>query len=106
MVINEKPIVAVTGAAGYVGSIIVEALTDVARIIRLVRKPLGDDDAAWSFTMTTDEMARALRDNAVDCVFHAAWDMKANSLEKIRRECVEGSERLLAAARDAGAQNF
>jgi nucleoside-diphosphate-sugar epimerase len=106
MRIDEKPTAAVTGAAGYVGSIIVAALADVGRVIRLIRRPLGEADAAWSFTMSTDEMARVLLDNHVDCVFHAAWDMKANSLEEIRGECVEGSERLLAAARDAGVQNF
>ena len=103
---NEKPIVAVTGATGYVGSIIVEALTDVARVIRFVRKPRSKDDAAWSFAMPTSEMARVLHDNAVDCVFHAAWNMKANSLEEIHRECVEGSERLLAAVREVAVQNF
>lgn len=103
---SAQPIIAVTGANGYVGSIIAEALAGVAKVLRLVRKPQAPGEVAWSLGMSSAEMRDLLRANAVECVFHCAWDMKASSLAQLQHLSVEGSERLLEAAREAGVRNF
>jgi len=103
---SDLPVVAITGANGYVGSILERALTGAARVVRLVRRPEKANDALWTLTMSCDEMTKILRDNAVDCIFHAAWNMSAGSRSVIQMECVDGSARLLQAARNAGVTRF
>jgi nucleoside-diphosphate-sugar epimerase len=96
------PVVAVTGANGYVGSLIAEALRPEARVVGLVRTPRGAEDIAWSFDAAPAQLQAALRARDVTHLIHAAWDMKANSLAELERVCVAGSSRLFAAAAAAG----
>jgi nucleoside-diphosphate-sugar epimerase len=91
---------AVTGANGYVGGVIRAALGGVG----LVRAP-GPGDVAWSFAAEPGGLADVLRARGVTRIVHAAWDMKASRPAELAA-CVEGSRRLLEAARLAGVGRF
>lgn len=98
------PRIAVTGANGYVGSIIARALEPISEVIRLVRKPSERSDVEWSLDARYDRMALELVRRDVTHLVHAAWDMTANTKHGMQRTCVEGSARLFDAAKDAGVQ--
>jgi nucleoside-diphosphate-sugar epimerase len=91
-------VTAVTGANGYVGGVICAALGP--ETLRLVRRPTGPADVAWSFG---DDPTEVLRARGVTRVVHAAWDMKASRLAELEAGCVAGSRILLKAATAAGA---
>lgn len=99
---SSVPVVAITGANGYVGSIIDRALEPVAEVVKLVRTPSGERDIKWSLDARSDSLAPELRRRGVTHLIHAAWDMKANSMDEIQRTCIEGSARLFDAAKIAG----
>jgi len=92
--------VAVTGANGYVGSVISTALGAIG----LVRAP-GPNDIPWSFTTEPTPLAETLRARGITRIIHAAWDMKATTRAELE-PCVEASRRLLQAARLAGIPRF
>jgi nucleoside-diphosphate-sugar epimerase len=100
------PVVAITGANGYVGSVIADALQNEARILGLVRSPKGPDQILWSFDTDSKGLTNELRDRRVTHLVHAAWDMKATSLWELERSCVRGSGALFAAAESAGVQGL
>ena len=97
-----RPKVAITGANGYVGSVTARALAGQADVVGLVRKPNSPNDIAWSFDADPAALETAVRQHEVTHLIHAAWDMKANSLSTLERDCVAGSARLFAAARAGG----
>ena len=103
---NASPILAVTGASGYVGSIIVGASKGEAETVSLVRAPTAEDQIAFSFGGDMDLLAQHLRERRVTHLIHAAWDMQASSAQEVKRICVGGSLDLLAAARRAGVEKF
>ena len=92
--------VAITGASGYVGALIAEAVPDGERRA-FVRQPKMADDVLWSFEQTIDEMAESLQENNVETLIHAAWDMTSSQRDSVDKTCVAGSRRLLQAARKA-----
>jgi len=98
---RHRPVVAITGANGYVGSVIVNALQKEAQVLGLVRSPIGADQISWSFDGDPERLANELRNHAVTHLLHAAWDMKASSATA-QRSCVNGSRSLFAAAQSAG----
>ena len=97
-----SPVVAITGANGYVGSLIARALVAQANVVSLVRRPRAPEDMQWSFDADPAVLETAFRRRGVTHLIHAAWDMKANSLSALERDCVAGSARLFAAASAAG----
>ena len=99
---STAPVIAVTGANGYIGSVIVDALKDNAKVFGLVRNPHGADQIRWSFGADQDLLAQTLRDHGVTHMIHAAWDMRASSADELEKTCVDGSFGLLAASRQAG----
>jgi nucleoside-diphosphate-sugar epimerase len=104
---SKARVVAVSGASGYVGSIIAQAARSQGRVISLVRAPQTDEDISWSFSAADSEaLTAALRERGVTDLVHAAWDMKANSMREMNATCVVGSVRLFDAARAAGVQRL
>jgi nucleoside-diphosphate-sugar epimerase len=103
---SDLPVVAITGANGYVGSVIIDALQKEAKVLGLVRSPKSADQILWSFNADPERLANELRDRGVTHLIHAAWDMKANSIKELDRTCVMGSHALFAAARSAGVQGL
>jgi len=97
--------VAVTGAAGFLGRHLCARLADGGVAVRaLVRRPDGDpipgarSVARLDLPDAIDE--GALRD--VDVLLHAAWTSREPDARVAERVNVEGTRRLLAAARRAG----
>ena len=93
--------VALTGANGYVGSLIAEALLP-ADLIRLVRRPALPQDRAWSFAAAEATTAATFVAQGIDVLVHAAWDMTSGTRPMVEASAVRGSLALLEAARRAG----
>ena len=86
--------VAVTGARGYVGSRVADAIERAGgKVLRLGRAeaPLGSEPPAF---------------DGVDALVHAAWDFAPHTRREIARVNVDGSVRLVDAARSAGAERI
>jgi nucleoside-diphosphate-sugar epimerase len=96
---DAEPVIAVTGANGYVGSIIAEALAAEGPVIRLGRTVSGPGAIPWSFDTEAATLAKALKDHEVTHVVHAAWDMQASGMADQRRSSIAGSLRLIEACR-------
>jgi nucleoside-diphosphate-sugar epimerase len=100
---TRAPIAAVTGAGGYLGSRICETLeAEGWRVIRLARSPIRPDGGMLRYELAmpiTQDVKDALR--ASDVLVHAAYDLALTSAADIWQVNVEGTRRLLEAARDA-----
>lgn len=96
---------AVTGASGYVGSIIIQELRMHFPTVAMVREPRSDDDIAWSLESGKD-ISTILRARNVKTLIHAAWDMRANSFLEVEKTCVRGSAALFDAAIRAGVERI
>jgi nucleoside-diphosphate-sugar epimerase len=102
------PVAVVTGARGYLGSHICQTLESEGwQVIRLVRSPgqghgLGQGQVfAYDLaTPVTAQVQQALR--SADALIHAAYDLALTSAADIWRVNVEGTRRLLEAAKVAG----
>ena len=103
---NQGPgVCAVTGASGYVGSIITQALRAHMPVIGMVRNPVSGADIAWSLESSRD-IGETLRKHNVKTLVHAAWDMQATSLHEMEQSCVRGSAALFDAARRSGVERI
>lgn len=99
----QAPVVAVTGASGYLGSQICETLESRGwRTIRLARSLDRSHGQVFSYDLTmpiTAQVKEALR--SADALIHTAYDLSLTSPAEIWRVNVEGTRRLLRAAREA-----
>lgn len=96
---------AVTGASGYVGSMILSGLQQRFPVIAMVRKPQTAHDLQWSL-QSRDDLAPVLRQRNVKTLVHAAWDMHASARREIEETCVHGSIRLFDMALRAGVERI
>jgi nucleoside-diphosphate-sugar epimerase len=96
---------AVTGASGYVGSIIMRGLQQHMPVVAMARHPQTAAEIAWSLESQL-EIANTLRARNVKTLVHAAWDMRANSLAEMEKSCVQGSAALFDAAARAGVERI
>lgn len=100
---TQAPVAAVTGASGYLGSQICTTLESGGwRVIRLTRSPDRSHGQVSSYDLAmpmTAQAAEALR--SADALIHAAYDLSLTSPADIWRVNVEGTRRLLKAAKDA-----
>jgi len=92
--------VAITGAYGYIGSLIRSRLDAAGwRTVAFVRSPRRDDDAVpWS--LSDGAPVQALRD--ADALIHCAYDFRPRKRDDIWRVNVLGSAALMHAASEAG----
>jgi len=75
---------AVTGASGYVGSIIMRELQQHMPVVAMARHPQSEADILWS--LESDQgIAKALRARNVKTLVHAAWICAPTALRKWRR---------------------
>ena len=99
----QAPIVAVTGANGYLGSRISGTLESQGwQVIRLVRSPGEGQNPAFAYDLAmpvTAQVRGALR--SAGALVHAAYDLSLTSAADIWRVNVEGTRRLLEVAADA-----
>jgi nucleoside-diphosphate-sugar epimerase len=100
---GQAPVAAVTGASGYLGSQICETLESGGwQVVRLARSPGKSHDQALPYDLATPVTARvreALR--SADALIHAAYDLSLTGPADIWRVNVEGTHRLLEAAKEA-----
>src|SRR5215470_2589806 len=99
----QSPVAAVTGASGYLGSQICETLESKGwQAMRLARSPDRSHGQVFSYDLAmplTAQAAEALR--SADVLIHAAYDLSLTGSADIWRVNVEGTRRLLEAAKDA-----
>ena len=99
----QAPVVAVTGASGYLGSQICQALESRGwQTIRLARSPEQNHGEGFSYDLglpVTAQVREALI--SANTLIHAAYDLSVTSSADIWRVNVEGTRRLLKAAREA-----
>jgi nucleoside-diphosphate-sugar epimerase len=104
--LDERPrgICAVTGASGYVGSRMAEHLAgvgwEVRALCRSQPRARGARLSYLPFDLAAAPAATALE--GADVLVHAAYDFSHTRWSEIARVNIDGSRRLLAAARDAG----
>jgi nucleoside-diphosphate-sugar epimerase len=106
MSLPQNTVCAITGASGYVGSILTNSLKEHMPVVRMVRRPAAGQDIQWSFDSSPDDTARALRDRRVSTLVHAAWDMSAPTFQQLNQICVKGSAALFEAAALAGVERI
>ena len=89
----QAPVAAITGANGYVGSLVGQSLSDIGfRIRRLVRRPEpGTDDRLYDIAEGCSSEALA----GVDVLVHCAYDFSVTSRTAIWRSNVYGTRALL-----------
>ena len=92
---------AVTGANGYLGSKITEALTQRGwQVHKLVRRPESDSDQISArFTLEQGAPAGFFRDHGIDTLIHCAYDFRPTRWPEILETNVLGSVRLMKAAK-------
>jgi nucleoside-diphosphate-sugar epimerase len=99
----QAPVVVVTGAHGYLGSLISDKFASLGwTVIRLVRSPGQNENPALSYDLAmpiTSQVTRSLM--SADALVHAAYDLSLTSAADIWRVNVEGTRRLLEAATEA-----
>ena len=100
---TQAPVVAITGASGYLGSQICDTLESRGwRVIRLVRSPVPNHDRAFAYDLAkpiTAQVREALR--SANALVHTAYDLSLTSAADIWRVNVEGTRRLLEAAAES-----
>jgi nucleoside-diphosphate-sugar epimerase len=94
---------AVTGASGYLGSRIAASLESEGwRVLRLVRTPPVGQADSYAYDLAAP-VSREVRDalSSAEVLVHAAYDLSLRNPGDIWQVNVEGTRRLLEAARDA-----
>lgn len=103
-----RPVAAVTGASGYLGSRICATLESQGwQVVRLVRSPRHGDGRECAYDLgapVSPEVAELL--GSTDVLVHAAYDLALTRAEDIWRVNVEGTRRLLQVASDAGVRRI
>jgi nucleoside-diphosphate-sugar epimerase len=101
--LTQRPVVAVTGASGYLGSQICTTLESRGwQAIRLTRSSGQGHGHVSSYDLAmpiTAQVTEALR--PANALIHAAYDLSLTRSADIWRVNVEGTRRLLEAAREA-----
>jgi nucleoside-diphosphate-sugar epimerase len=101
------PICAVTGASGYVGSIVVEALRAAGMEVVVLGRPTAAravDGRARLFRL--GEPVEPKLWTGVSILVHCAYDFSVRSWSEIQRVNVRGSLQLFESARDAGVKRL
>jgi nucleoside-diphosphate-sugar epimerase len=99
--------VAVTGANGFVGSILARHFEDAGwTVTRLVRTPNPADGSMVPFRLGDELAPDVFRSRNIDALVHCAYDFRPVKRIDVHRINVDGSIGLLAAARTGGVERI
>lgn len=99
--------VAITGATGYVGSMLAHHFEAAGwAVTRLSRSASAGDDSSVPFHLGEEIAPDVFRARHVDALVHCAYDFHPVKRAEIHRVNVEGSRKLLAAARAGGVERM
>jgi len=105
---KQMPVVAITGASGYLGARICSTLESRAwHVIRLVRSTRMNPVKELPYDLAnpiTHQVREKLR--TVDVLIHCAYDLSLTGAIDIWKVNVEGTRRLLEVAKDAGVRRI
>lgn len=102
---HDVGLVAVTGARGYLGSLIVKKLGESGiETLPLSRPAAGLDGSSRPFDLSANVAPETLTD--VSIVVHCAWDLAATSWREMWSTNVEGTLKLVEAANAARVSRF
>ncbi len=100
MTTSPRPVVAITGASGYLGSALVSAFESAGhRVRRLVRSPAPGTDDVF-FDLASADQTEALK--GVDLLVHCAYDLALTKRSDIWRSNVFGTIALFDRALSEG----
>jgi nucleoside-diphosphate-sugar epimerase len=100
-----KTTVAVTGASGYVGSMLARHFGDAGwTVTRMLRSAHGAGDVP--FRLGDEVSPDVFRVGQVHALVHCAYDFRPVNRADIRRTNVEGSRKLLTAAQAGGVERI
>jgi nucleoside-diphosphate-sugar epimerase len=98
---NRRGIVAITGARGYVGSVLVDKFAAKGwETVRLVRRPSASETNATPYDLTQSHSGTFLE--GIDTLIHCAWDLSAVRRTEIWNINVRGTTALLRHASHVG----
>ncbi|HEX3941718.1 MAG TPA: NAD(P)-dependent oxidoreductase [Acidobacteriaceae bacterium] len=99
-----RPVCALTGASGYVGSVLRPALESAGwKVVDLSRRAIADpasrDQMSWSLGAANTPIQAQLQERGVSALVHAAWDLSLSNPREMERVNVQGSLALFEQAR-------
>jgi nucleoside-diphosphate-sugar epimerase len=99
--------VAITGAGGYVGSILARHFESTGwTVTRMLRSANAARDGTVPFRLGDEVSPDVFRARQAHALVHCAYDFRPVSRADIRRVNVEGSRKLLAAAKAGGVERI
>ena len=98
-------VVAITGAAGFVGSLLSERFASAGwSVIPLSRDAANQRSAAVAFNLGDDLDPNVFRSRGATALVHCAYDFRPRSWSEIHRTNVVGSRKLFTAAHAGGVE--
>ena len=99
--------VAITGASGFVGSMLARHFEDAGwDVTRLSQSANTDDTSTVRFRLGEDLAPDVFRGRQISALVHCAYDFRPVKPAEIHRVNVDGSRKLLAAAKAAGVERI
>jgi nucleoside-diphosphate-sugar epimerase len=99
--------VAITGASGYVGSMFARHFEDAGwKVTRMVRAARAAGENTVPFRLGEELAPDAFRRGQVRALVHCAYDFRPVTRDEIHQINVDGSRKLLAAARAGGVERI
>ncbi len=99
--------VAITGASGYVGSMLAHHFEDAGwTVTRLVRSANAGDGSTVPFRLGEELAPDLFRLRGINALVHCAYDFRPVTRVEIHRINVEGSRKLLAGAQAGGVERM
>jgi nucleoside-diphosphate-sugar epimerase len=99
--------VAITGASGYVGSMLQRHFADAGwNVMRMVRSTQAGGDNSVPFRLGEELAPDVFRRPQVRALVHCAYDFRPVTRDEIYQINVDGSRKLLAAARAGGVERI
>ena len=107
MVKSAKRTVGVTGSNGYLGKMLVAALREQGFDVVEYRRSVPHD--VTNASIRSLDLGASIQNQAfedVQCVIHAAWDLRETDPSRAWSRNVGGSKRVLEAALESGVERF